>query len=65
MGTGNKVEMLIAICAVLTSAIAVFIAWDQGRVMRAAAWCCLSRDPDRRICFNECRHSLYGYPCFQ
>ena len=32
MGTGNKVEMLIAICAVLTSAIAVFIAWDQGRV---------------------------------
>ena len=35
MGTGNKVEMLIAICAVLTSAIAVFIAWDQGRVMRA------------------------------
>lgn len=27
--------MLIAICAVLTSAIAVFIAWDQGRVMRA------------------------------
>ena len=35
MGTGNKVEMLIAICAVVTSAIAVFIAWDQGRVMRA------------------------------
>lgn len=35
MGNGNKVEMLIAICAVLTSAIAVFIAWDQGRVMRA------------------------------
>lgn len=35
MGTGNKVEMLIAICAVITSAIAVFIAWDQGRVMRA------------------------------
>ena len=35
MGTGNRVEMLIAICAVLTSAIAVFIAWDQGRVMRA------------------------------
>lgn len=35
MGTGNKAEMLIAVCAVLTSAIAVFIAWDQGRVMRA------------------------------
>ncbi|WP_321488384.1 hypothetical protein [uncultured Hyphomonas sp.] len=35
MGKGNKVEMLIAICAVITSAIAVFIAWDQGRVMRA------------------------------
>ena len=35
MGKGNRVEMLIAICAVLTSAIAVFIAWDQGRVMRA------------------------------
>ncbi|MGB3627459.1 MAG: hypothetical protein WA989_16635 [Henriciella sp.] len=35
MGNGNKAEMLIAVCAVLTSAIAVFIAWDQGRVMRA------------------------------
>ena len=35
MGNGNKAEMLIAICAVITSAIAVFIAWDQGRVMRA------------------------------
>ena len=35
MGTGSKVEMVIAICAVVTSAIAVFIAWDQGRVMRA------------------------------
>lgn len=35
MGTGNKAEMVIAICAVVTSAIAVFIAWDQGRVMRA------------------------------
>lgn len=35
MGTGNKAEMLIAVCAVITSAIAVFIAWDQGRVMRA------------------------------
>ena len=35
MGNGNKVEMLIAICAVLTSVIALFVAWDQGRVMRA------------------------------
>ena len=35
MGNGNKAEMLIAVCAVVTSAIAVFIAWDQGRVMRA------------------------------
>ncbi|MCI4643337.1 MAG: hypothetical protein MRY64_00965 [Hyphomonadaceae bacterium] len=35
MGTGNKVEMLIAICAVMTSVIALFVAWDQGRVMRA------------------------------
>ena len=35
MGNGNKVEMLIAICAVMTSVIALFVAWDQGRVMRA------------------------------
>ncbi|MAN46730.1 MAG: hypothetical protein GYB49_12795 [Alphaproteobacteria bacterium] len=35
MGNGNKAEMLIAICAVLTSVIALFVAWDQGRVMRA------------------------------
>lgn len=35
MGNGNKIEMLIAICAVLTSVIALFVAWDQGRVMRA------------------------------
>ncbi|MEO0883169.1 MAG: hypothetical protein AAFY34_10590 [Pseudomonadota bacterium] len=35
MGNGNKVEMLIAICALISSAAAVFIAWDQGRVMRA------------------------------
>lgn len=34
MGNGNKAEMLIAICAVLTSVIALFVAWDQGRVMR-------------------------------
>ncbi|HPE47990.1 MAG TPA: hypothetical protein PLR76_06330 [Hyphomonas sp.] len=35
MGNGNKAEMLIAVCAVLTSVIALFVAWDQGRVMRA------------------------------
>lgn len=35
MGNGNKVEMLIAVCAVVTSMIAIFVAWDQGRVMRA------------------------------
>lgn len=31
----NRAELVIAVCAVLTSAVAVFIAWDQGRVMRA------------------------------
>jgi len=35
MGDGNKVEFLVAICALLTSAMAVYMAWDQGRVMRA------------------------------
>lgn len=35
MAERNKAELIIAVCAVLTSAIAVFIAWDQGRVMRA------------------------------
>ncbi|MEM6410618.1 MAG: hypothetical protein AAF683_03685 [Pseudomonadota bacterium] len=35
MGSGSKVEMLIAVCALISSAAAVFIAWDQGRVMRA------------------------------
>lgn len=35
MGNDNKAEMLIAICAVVTSVIALFVAWDQGRVMRA------------------------------
>lgn len=35
MGNGNKAEMLIAICAVITSVVALFVAWDQGRVMRA------------------------------
>ena len=35
MGNGNKVEFLVAICALITSAMAVFMAWDQGSVMRA------------------------------
>lgn len=35
MGDGNKIEMLIAICALVSSLAAVFIAWDQGRVLRA------------------------------
>lgn len=35
MGDGNKVEFLVAICALIASAMAVYIAWDQGRVMRA------------------------------
>lgn len=35
MGNGNKVEFLVAICALVASAMAVYIAWDQGRVMRA------------------------------
>lgn len=35
MGDGNKVEFIIAICALLTSMIAIWVAWDQSRVMRA------------------------------
>ncbi|MEO0883170.1 MAG: hypothetical protein AAFY34_10595 [Pseudomonadota bacterium] len=35
MGNDNKVEMFIALCALVSSMVAVFIAWDQGRVMRA------------------------------
>lgn len=35
MGNGNKVEFLVAICALFTSAMAVYMAWDQGSVMRA------------------------------
>lgn len=35
MGDGNKVEFLVAICALVTSMVAVLIGWDQGRVMRA------------------------------
>jgi hypothetical protein len=48
MGTGNKVEFLVAICALITSMVAVFIAWDQSRVMRtqqrAAVWPILQID---------------------
>ena len=35
MGSGNKAEMMIAICALVSSIAAVFMAWDQGRVMRS------------------------------
>ena len=35
MGNGNKVEFLVAVCALIASAMAVYMAWDQGRVMRA------------------------------
>ena len=35
MGKGSKVEFLVAICALVASAMAVYMAWDQGRVMRA------------------------------
>lgn len=35
MGNGNKAEMLIAVCAVISSIAAVYIAWDQARVMRS------------------------------
>ena len=35
MGNGNKVEFLVAICALVASAMAVYMAWDQSRVMRA------------------------------
>lgn len=35
MGNGNRVEMFIALCALISSMMAIYIAWDQGRVMRA------------------------------
>ncbi|MFC6197924.1 hypothetical protein [Ponticaulis profundi] len=35
MGNGSKAEMLIAVCAVISSIAAVYIAWDQARVMRS------------------------------
>ncbi|MBY9065591.1 hypothetical protein K1X12_01695 [Hyphomonas sp. WL0036] len=31
----SRLEMIVAVCAVVTSVIALFVAWDQGRVMRA------------------------------
>ncbi|KCZ92786.1 hypothetical protein HJO_07522 [Hyphomonas johnsonii MHS-2] len=34
MGQGNKAEMLIAVCAVITSVVALFIGWSQMRVMK-------------------------------
>lgn len=35
MGDGNKVEFLVAVCALITSVVAIWVAWDQSRVMRA------------------------------
>lgn len=35
MGNGNKVEFFVAICALFSSIIAIWVAWDQSRVMRA------------------------------
>ena len=35
MGNGNKVEFLVAICALITSVAAIWVAWDQSRIMRA------------------------------
>mgnify|MGYP001799353177 CR=1 FL=1 len=35
MGNGNRVEFLVAVCALLTSVVAIWVAWDQSRVMRA------------------------------
>lgn len=34
MGKGNKVEFFVAICALVSSIIAVFVAWDQAKIMR-------------------------------
>lgn len=35
MGNANRVEFLVAICALVTSIVAIWVAWDQSRVMRA------------------------------
>jgi len=35
MGNNNRVEFFVAICALLTSIAAIWLAWDQSRVMRA------------------------------
>ena len=34
MGKGNRLEMVIAVCAVITSVVALIIGWDQARIMR-------------------------------
>lgn len=31
---GSRIEMIVAICAALTSVVALFIGWDQARIMR-------------------------------
>ena len=35
MGNNIRVEFFVAICALLTSVVAIWVAWDQSRVMRA------------------------------
>ena len=34
MGKGNRLELIIAVCAVITSVVALVIGWDQARIMR-------------------------------
>ncbi|MEO0818285.1 MAG: hypothetical protein AAFX86_13395 [Pseudomonadota bacterium] len=52
MGDGNKVEFLVAVCALIVSAAAVWIAWDQARLLRtqqsASVWPLIqiSQNPD-------------------
>ena len=35
MWQGSRIEFFIAVCALLTSIAAIWLAWDQSRVMRA------------------------------
>ncbi len=35
LADSNRLQLIIAVCALVTSAIAVFVAWDQARVLRA------------------------------
>lgn len=35
MRSWNKIEMFIAVCALVSSMIAIYVGWDQSRVMRA------------------------------